>query len=281
LNETFVTSTDSGRVVFGLQFGNWLRPKEFRDVTHPVPVDVPRVRYQLLTRRVGNSAPIADAGPDQIGIQAGTVTLNGALSVDLVNGYYPAPSVTYTVVATVDPSATGTLSNIVTATAAGDINTANDSATDTDTISQVSDVSVSKTDGVTSVVAGHSTTYTITETQPAGFIAVAVSLLIGVTVGAISGYFGGWVDNVIMRIVDAILCFPTFFLILTAVALLGPNIINIIVVIGLVSWTGTARLVRADVADRAWARHCDMARRPGRCGGDAQSRPSSLGRPAD
>ena len=79
-----------------------------------------------------------------------------------------------------------------------------------------------------------------------GFIAVTVSLFIGVTVGAISGYFGGWVDNVIMRVVDAILCFPTFFLILTAVALLGPNIINIIVVIGLVSWTGTARLVRAE-----------------------------------
>ena len=79
-----------------------------------------------------------------------------------------------------------------------------------------------------------------------GFIAVAVSLLIGVTVGAISGYLGGWVDNVMMRIVDAILCFPTFFLILTAVALLGPNILNIIAVIGLVSWTGTARLVRAE-----------------------------------
>ena len=79
-----------------------------------------------------------------------------------------------------------------------------------------------------------------------GFIAVAVSLLIGVTVGAVSGYLGGWVDNVIMRVVDAILCFPTFFLILTAVALLGPNILNIIAVIGLVSWTGTARLVRAE-----------------------------------
>jgi peptide/nickel transport system permease protein len=79
-----------------------------------------------------------------------------------------------------------------------------------------------------------------------GFIAVAVSLFIGVTLGAISGYLGGWVDNVFMRVVDAILCFPTFFLILTAVALLGPNIINIIVVIGLVSWTGTARLVRAE-----------------------------------
>jgi peptide/nickel transport system permease protein len=79
-----------------------------------------------------------------------------------------------------------------------------------------------------------------------GFIAVAVSLFIGVTVGAISGYLGGWVDNVIMRVVDALLCFPTFFLILTAVALLGPNILNIIAVIGLVSWTGTARLVRAE-----------------------------------
>lgn len=79
-----------------------------------------------------------------------------------------------------------------------------------------------------------------------GFIAVFVSLSIGITVGAVAGYFGKWVDNVIMRAVDAIMCFPTFFLILTAVALLGPSIINIIVVIGLVSWTGTARLVRAE-----------------------------------
>jgi peptide/nickel transport system permease protein len=79
-----------------------------------------------------------------------------------------------------------------------------------------------------------------------GFIAVFVSLTIGVAVGALSGYLGGWVDNIVMRIVDAIMCFPSFFLILTVVALLGPNIINIIVVIGLVSWTGTARLVRAE-----------------------------------
>lgn len=79
-----------------------------------------------------------------------------------------------------------------------------------------------------------------------GFIAVFVSLFIGVTVGAVAGYFGKWVDNVLMRAVDAIMCFPSFFLILTAVALLGPSIINIIVVIGLVSWTGTARLVRAE-----------------------------------
>lgn len=79
-----------------------------------------------------------------------------------------------------------------------------------------------------------------------GFVAVVVSLSIGVVVGAVAGYLGGWVDNVIMRAVDAIMCFPSFFLILTVVALLGPNILNIIIVIGLVSWTGTARLVRAE-----------------------------------
>ena len=79
-----------------------------------------------------------------------------------------------------------------------------------------------------------------------GFIAVFVSLTIGVSVGAISGYLGGWVDNIVMRVVDAIMCFPTFFLILTVVAMLGPSLLNIVVIIGLVSWTGTARLVRAE-----------------------------------
>ena len=79
-----------------------------------------------------------------------------------------------------------------------------------------------------------------------GLIAVAVSLGIGMMVGAVAGYFGGITDQILMRSVDALLCFPTFFLILTAVALLGPSLINIVVVIGLVSWTGTARLVRGE-----------------------------------
>jgi len=79
-----------------------------------------------------------------------------------------------------------------------------------------------------------------------GLIAVAVSLGIGVLVGAVAGYFGGLTDQILMRAVDALLCFPTFFLILTAVALLGPSLLNIVVVIGLVSWTGTARLVRGE-----------------------------------
>ncbi len=79
-----------------------------------------------------------------------------------------------------------------------------------------------------------------------GLIAVAVSLGIGMVVGAIAGYFGGIIDQILMRAVDALLCFPTFFLILTVVALLGPSLLNIVIVIGLVSWTGTARLVRSE-----------------------------------
>ena len=79
-----------------------------------------------------------------------------------------------------------------------------------------------------------------------GLIAVAVSLSIGMVVGAVAGYFGGLTDSILMRSVDALICFPTFFLILTAVAILGPSLLNIVVIIGLVSWTGTARLVRGE-----------------------------------
>ncbi len=79
-----------------------------------------------------------------------------------------------------------------------------------------------------------------------GLVAVVVSISIGIFIGAVSGYVGGWLDNLLMRIVDAIMCFPSFFLILTVIALLGPGIMKIVIVIGLVAWTGTARLVRAE-----------------------------------
>ncbi|MGH9661902.1 MAG: OmpA family protein, partial [Bryobacteraceae bacterium] len=82
LNESLITADNSGRIVFGLQFGNTLRPKEYGSVKHPVPVDIPRVRYEVLTRRIGNSAPVADAGPDQIGVDAGTKTIDGSASYD-------------------------------------------------------------------------------------------------------------------------------------------------------------------------------------------------------
>ncbi len=84
LNTTYVGPTNSGRIVFGLQLGNWLNPKQYTAVAHPVPVEIPRVHYELLTKRVrtGNGAPVADAGPDQIGAAAGTITLDGSASFD-------------------------------------------------------------------------------------------------------------------------------------------------------------------------------------------------------
>ena len=79
-----------------------------------------------------------------------------------------------------------------------------------------------------------------------GFVAVGLATLIGLFVGALAGYYGGWVDQGLMRLVDLMLCFPAFFLILAVIAVLEPSIWNIMVVIGLTSWMGVARLVRAE-----------------------------------
>ena len=85
-----------------------------------------------------------------------------------------------------------------------------------------------------------------------GFVAVGISITLGIFFGGIAGFYGDkklWfisVDTLIMRFVDIMLCFPTFFLILTVVALLPPSIYNIMIVIGLTSWMGTARFVRAE-----------------------------------
>jgi len=79
-----------------------------------------------------------------------------------------------------------------------------------------------------------------------GFIAVAISLVIGVTLGAVAGYYGGWVDMVIMRLVEIVMMFPTLYFILMILAFLGPSIRNVMIVIGIFSWTGLCRLVRAE-----------------------------------
>lgn len=103
-----------------------------------------------------------------------------------------------------------------------------------------------------------------------GFVSVGIATLIGIFLGALSGYYGGWVDRIIMRFIDIMLTIPTFFLILAVIAfidpniwsssaipgwireslrviLIDPNIMNIMIVIGLTSWMGVARLVRAEV----------------------------------
>ena len=79
-----------------------------------------------------------------------------------------------------------------------------------------------------------------------GFVATGIAMLIGTILGAASGYYGRWVDAIIMRFVDIMLCFPTFFLILAVIAILEPSIWNIMIVIGLTGWMGITRLVRAD-----------------------------------
>lgn len=80
-----------------------------------------------------------------------------------------------------------------------------------------------------------------------GIIAVGIAALIGVMLGSIAGYFGGKIDAIIMRFTDIMLCFPSFFLILSVVAIIGPSIFNIMVIIGLTSWMGMARMIRAEI----------------------------------
>jgi peptide/nickel transport system permease protein len=80
-----------------------------------------------------------------------------------------------------------------------------------------------------------------------GFVAVSIYIFIGTLVGSLAGYYGGWLDAVLMRLVDILLCIPTFFLILMVIAFVGPSITNVMVIIGLTAWTDVARLVRGEV----------------------------------
>ncbi len=79
-----------------------------------------------------------------------------------------------------------------------------------------------------------------------GFVAVGIATAVGTVLGALAGYYGRWVDSLIMRFVDIMLCFPTIFLIMAVIAFLEPSIWNIMIVIGLTGWMGVARLVRAE-----------------------------------
>lgn len=80
-----------------------------------------------------------------------------------------------------------------------------------------------------------------------GVIAVGIAVLAGLVLGSLAGFLGGTADNLIMRFVDIMLCFPAFFLILAVAAILEPSVFNIMLIIGLTSWMGIARLVRAEI----------------------------------
>ncbi|HPW44816.1 MAG TPA: ABC transporter permease [bacterium] len=79
-----------------------------------------------------------------------------------------------------------------------------------------------------------------------GIVAVGIAIALGCIFGAIAGYFGGIVDWAVSRLIEAVMCFPAFFLILTILAFVGPSIYNIMIAVGLTGWTQVARLVRAE-----------------------------------
>lgn len=79
-----------------------------------------------------------------------------------------------------------------------------------------------------------------------GFVCAIIASIVGSFLGVISGYFGGKIDSIIMRIADVQLAFPFIILAIALVAVFGPNLINIVIILGLTSWVRFARVVRAD-----------------------------------
>lgn len=84
-------------------------------------------------------------------------------------------------------------------------------------------------------------------TLAVGAVAALVAMLIGTLYGAVAGYYGGWLDTVMMRVVDVLLAVPTLFLLLFLAAMFAGNLATLMLVIGVTSWLGPARLVRGEV----------------------------------
>jgi peptide/nickel transport system permease protein len=80
-----------------------------------------------------------------------------------------------------------------------------------------------------------------------GFLVVLISVTLGTVVGVSSGYFGSWVDNILMRIVDVMIAFPALFLILIIIATFGNSIYLIVITLSFTGWMGVARIVRGQV----------------------------------
>jgi peptide/nickel transport system permease protein len=80
-----------------------------------------------------------------------------------------------------------------------------------------------------------------------GLVAMATTVLTGALVGLVSGFYGGWIDTLLMRFVDMMLCFPQVFLLLVVAAFVTPTLISISLIIGLTSWMEVARIIRAEI----------------------------------
>lgn len=96
-----------------------------------------------------------------------------------------------------------------------------------------------------------------------GFVVVGISAALGLVLGTLAGYYGRWVDQVIMRVTDVFFAFPFFILAIGVIAVLGPNIVNVMAVLGLVTWPGYARLVRGQVLAVREEAYVDAARTVG------------------
>ena len=89
--------------------------------------------------------------------------------------------------------------------------------------------------------------YAIRVSLSAGVISMLIAVVISLVLGSLSGYYGGLVDMVIMRITDVIMCIPSLIIVMALVAAIGPGIINIIIAIGLLGWPGITRLLRGQI----------------------------------
>lgn len=96
-----------------------------------------------------------------------------------------------------------------------------------------------------------------------GVVATLISIMIGVVIGAVAGYFGGKIDGALMRVTEAFQTIPSFILLLTLVAIFGSSIQNIVIAIGIVSWTAPARMVRAEFMSLRKREFVDAARNLG------------------
>lgn len=96
-----------------------------------------------------------------------------------------------------------------------------------------------------------------------GGSSVALAALIGISLGLVAGYFGGWTDRVIMRVVDTLIAIPNILLYLTVLGVLGPSLTTLCIVIGLINWTTFARVVRGEVLAAKQREFVEAARASG------------------
>ncbi len=96
-----------------------------------------------------------------------------------------------------------------------------------------------------------------------GFISVAIAALCGVTVGLVAGYYGGWADSVLMRVIDVMLAFPGILLSLAIVSMLGPNLRNLMIAVGISAIPTYARLTRGSVLSAREHLYVEAARTVG------------------